>query len=336
MTPRALLLLESRATGGVTTIGGGLTRELRSLGWDVCELVYRGTSPPALWAAARSSQVVLASHNFAPAYLGWLLSLATRKPLVVWVHGPVLDVLAVARASRLKRFCLAWLYRRLPLCVFVSQESKDSFERFTRKSPRTQTRLVVPNAIPQADERPSRCADQGQTVDLGYVGRLSAEKRPLLLIDALRLLPERFRLTLVGDGPLRHQVVDAGADLMREGRLILAGEQRIDASVYRRWHLTLLASEYEGCPLTLLESLSAGVPCVALPIPAVREVLRDDASCLLADGMSAEALARSIQHVAQLAPDDLDMAMSRVLERHRMIDFALRWDSILREATAPC
>ena len=336
MTPQALLLLESRATGGVTTIGLSLTHELRGLGWEVRDIVFWGTPLRALWAAARNCQVLLASHNFAPAYIGWLLSVVARKPLVVWFHGPVLEVLALARTSFLKRLWLAWLYRRLPTCVFVSEESKDSFERFLGQAPASQVRLVVPNAVPQPDVPEMPRGKTGQTVELACIGRLSPQKQPLLLLDAMRLLPDHFRLTLVGDGPLRDQVVEVGADLLAAGRLTLAGEQCVDASLYCRWHLTVLASEYEGCPMTLLESLSAGIPCVALPIPSVQEVLGEDARCLLADGMSTQALARAIQRVAQLPPGALDAAIARVLARHRVDDFARRWESILQGATSSC
>lgn len=249
MTPHVLLLLESHATGGVTTIASSLAQGLRQRGWPVTETVVRGSRWIALWAAARRCDVILASHNFAPAYVAWLLGVLGRKPTIVWVHGPVSEVLDHADASWLKRRWLAWLYRRLHHCVFVSHASRDSFKRFlggsTAKS-ESGASVVIGNAVVLGPTAPARPLASGTAVELAYVGRLSPEKQPQVLLDMLRRLPARFRLALVGDGPSRPEVEQAGADLLAAGRLRLLGFQPAGSSLYSPWDLTVLASRYEG------------------------------------------------------------------------------------------
>lgn len=340
MTPRVLLLQEDQATGGVATIANTLCQALQRQGWPITALALNLCGWRQRLAAARHCDVILASHNFRPAYVAWALGLLLRKPVVVWVHGPLQEVLAQAQASTLKRGWLRWLYRRVPRFVFVSRASRDSFERFMNRPMAAHRRgVVIPNAVtlpaPAADTPPP---DSVAAADpqLAYIGRLSPEKQPALLLDMLRLLPARFRLTLVGDGPLRDTLQQTGADLLACGRLTLAGPQPHGPGLYAPWHLTLLPSRYEGCPMTLLESFATGVPCVGLPMPALQEILGDDAAYLLARDHSAQALANAVQAVCALPRHQLQADMARVLARHQEKDFVQRWQAVLQEAARPC
>ncbi|UUZ69968.1 glycosyltransferase family 4 protein [Polaromonas sp. P2-4] len=340
MTPCILLLQEDQTTGGVTTIAGTLCKALQQQGWSVTALALNLSGWPQRLTAAWHCDVILASHNFRPAYVAWALGRLLRKPVVVWVHGPLQEVLAQAQTSSLKRGWLRWLYRRLPQFVFVSWASRDSFERFMQRPLGSHQRsVVIPNAVtlpgPAVGTPPPDSAAPANP-QLAYIGRLSLEKQPALLLDMLRLLPPRFRLTLVGDGPLRDKLQQTGTDLLACDRLTLAGPQPHGPALYTPWHLTLLASRYEGCPMTLLESLAVGIPCVGLPIPALQEVVGNDVAYLLARDHSAQAIADAVQTVLALPRRQVQADMARVLLRHQVKDFVERWQAVLKEAARPC
>jgi glycosyltransferase involved in cell wall biosynthesis len=335
-----LLLQEDQAAGGVATMTSTLCAALQQQGWPVRLLALDQTGWLALLAAARQSNVILASNNFRPAYAAWVLGLLLRKPVVVWVHGPLHEVLDQASASGVKRAWLHWLYRRLPQFVFVSRASCDSFKRFMGHKLKPGQRLtVVFNAVtmqPNRQDTHLKTASAEVKIQLAYIGRLSQEKHPCLLLDMLRLLPSQYQLTLVGDGPLRDVLRQQGADLLASGRLSLLGQQAHGPGLYAPWALTLLASRYEGCPMTLLESLAMGVPCVGLPIPAIKEVVGNTAPCLLANDNTAQALADAVQSVQQLPREQLQADMARVLERYRVQDFVRRWQNELQLAARAC
>lgn len=338
MTPRVLLLQEDQTTGGVTTIAQTLCDGLQRRSWPITALALNRFGWLRRFAATQRCDVILASHNFRPAYVAWVLGLLMRKPVVVWVHGPLHEVLAQARASTLKRAWLRWLYRRLPRFVFVSQVSRDSFERFMGSSLAPHRRsVVIPNAVTLTGREPvAHSSDCAANPQLAYIGRLSPEKRPDLLLETLRLLPPRYHLTLVGDGPLRDTLQQSGADLLACGRLTLAGAQPHGPGLYAPWRLTLLASRYEGCPMTLLESFASGVPCVTLPIPAAQELMGEDAPYLLARDDSPKALADAVQAACTVPRHQLRADMARVLARHEEKDFVRRWQHVLEEAARPC
>ncbi len=338
--PRVLLLLEDQSAGGVSTITSTLAGALRQHVWLVDEVALNAATWQQRLAAAKHCDVILASHNFQPAYIAWALGLLLRKPVVVWVHGPLQEVVKQAGTTALKQSWLRWLYRRLPCFVFVSSASRDSFESFMGKTStgRGHSR-VIPNAVPLTElPAPQACTVghlTGET-QLAYIGRLSPEKQPALLLDMLRLLPERFRLTLLGDGTMRDTLQKRGADLLASGRLRLAGAQPHGPGLYTPWRLTVLASRYEGCPMTLLESFAAGVPCVGLPIAALREVLQHEAPYLLARDHTAQALADVVQLVCALPQQQVQADMARVLTHHRVREFAQSWQGVLREAARRC
>ena len=116
---------------------------------------------------------------------------------------------------------------------------------------------------------------------------------------------------------------------MAQGRLHLHGQQTVSAQTYRAWQATVLCSRYEGYPMTALESLACGVPCVSTPIPAMQEMLGKQAPLWLAHDDSPAALAQAVQRcLAQPAPDR-QAAIHHLQAQHRLDAFVQAWDQLL-------
>ena len=89
-------------------------------------------------------------------------------------------------------------------------------------------------------------------------------------------------------------------------------------------HCVLLASDYEGCPLSVLEAMAAGVPVVATAVGGIPEIVADGETGLLTPRGDAQALARALETV--LADRDLATRLGaegrararRELDRERM------------------
>ena len=335
---RTLLLQEDATPGGVFTITQQLSHALQHAGHEVQSCALRTCTQRQLYHAARSADLLIATHNFRPAYAAWLLGLCTRRPVLVWFHGPLQEVLAAAHAHPAKRRWLRWLYARLPHLVFVSQAAHDSYLRFMAGTPlEGQTRCVIVNAHPawlNSPQAPQAVASE-RAGRMGFVGRLAAEKNPQRLLETLACLPAPFQLDMVGDGPLRTTLAAQGQALHAEGRLQLWPFQPVDAALYQRWQITLLASHYEGCPMAVLESLAAGVPCAATPIPALQEMLAPAMPYALASDDSAAALAAAVRRVCALPPERLAQDIARVLARYRPADFAHAWSTLVQRTARP-
>lgn len=127
---------------------------------------------------------------------------------------------------------------------------------------------------------------------IGSVGRLSPQKDPLLLLDAvlplLRADPE-LRLLLVGDGPLRPAVERA---VSGSAQVVLTGLRRDVPRLLNAMDVFVLASRWEGLPRTLLQAMATNVPVVATDADGVRDVVVDGVTGRLvrrgnADGLRA-------------------------------------------------
>jgi glycosyltransferase involved in cell wall biosynthesis len=335
MISRRILLVVEPHWGGVHTMTQTLNDALNANGWQVTTLPWQQTQWSALVSAAKQNDVILATHNFGPTYCGVALKAITGKPLVSWVHGPLMDVLHEAGTSALKKLWLRLLYKQVNHFVCVSRTTQDSLLSFITLG-KQQRCAVVPNGIAPMPEGQAIHVHAGHGGEgmppllLGYVGRLSAEKRPHLLLDTLRYLPEEAQLGIVGEGPMHRKMIHDGMDLMYQGRVHFLGKHPSGASLYKPWQMTLLTSRYEGCPMTALESLVCAVPCVSLPIPAMRELYDLDAPYLLARGDAPVSLAEAVMTVLSLPQQQVRDDMARIVARHHMDGFVGNWQEVLR------
>jgi len=165
-------------------------------------------------------------------------------------------------------------------------------------------------------------------VDLLTVGRIEAEKNPLLVVEVLAALerahPGRYRLRWAGTGPLDGAVLARAAALGVSERLELLGfvpfgPRLVD--LYRRAHVFVHVSTTEGVPAVLLEALASGTPVVATDVGGVREAVGGGRAALLVPPSDAAALVAAIRSIedaeelrTSLVSRGLELARGRTLE----------------------
>lgn len=334
MTKHALFVHDNRSLGGVGQVSQQMAQGLQGLGWrvDHLNLANPGSTWEHLSRVDRMRGVIIATQNFSTSYVSCALAAIARRPWVMCVHGPVTRVLEAARPNAFKRALLRFAYRRAPVIACSSQASLDSLRSFCELDSRRQRVRVIRNtAAPSFFEAPAM-TDRPAARRLGFVGRLSSEKQPQLLIEALRQLPPEWRLEVVGTGPLAPALVEQGRAEIASGRLQFAGQQKIDAAIYRQWDATLLSSAYEGYPLVLLESLASGVPVVSTPIPPAVEMLGRHAPYMVARDATPQALAEAVQGLAARDQSQVARDVAAINAEHDPRTFVAAWDELLTEA----
>jgi glycosyltransferase involved in cell wall biosynthesis len=130
--------------------------------------------------------------------------------------------------------------------------------------PLAESRAVVRSSLGLPPDR--RC--------IGFVGRLSHEKRVELLLGAMEHLTDAT-LVIVGDGPLRSEFearAAGRANLFFVGRV---SEPERLARFYNAFDVTALPSSSEGLPVVLVESLASGTPVLASDLAGTRRILGD-------------------------------------------------------------
>jgi glycosyltransferase involved in cell wall biosynthesis len=106
------------------------------------------------------------------------------------------------------------------------------------------------------------------------VGRLTEQKDPLMMLDAVGGLADRqWRLVMIGEGPLQQACIDRAAALGIADRVQFAGFIADPQPYFEQARLFLLSSRYEELPAVLFEAAAAGVPIVATAASASIEQL---------------------------------------------------------------
>lgn len=238
-------------------------------------------------------------------------------PDVVHTHGYRADIQAPRAARRLGVPLVSTLHGftgggpKLRLYEWLQLRSLRRHDRLVAVSGPVAARLrgaglapgritVVQNAwAPQSAIAPRETAraelglDPGARV-VGWVGRLSAEKGPDVLVEAARHLGRRdVTLCFIGDGPLRATLLEASQVPDVRARVVFAGARDDAERLYGAFDVFALSSRTEGTPMVLFEAMQAGVPIVATRVGGVPDVL-DDASAWLVDPDAPEALAAAL------------------------------------------
>jgi glycosyltransferase involved in cell wall biosynthesis len=188
----------------------------------------------------------------------------------------------------------------------------------------------------EAKVEPAPLFDLGARVVL-YVGRLSEEKRPDLLVRAFPGVLERVagaRLALAGTGPLESSLRALVAEKGLAGKVELLGARGDVPALHRRASVYVLPSASEGSPNALLEALAAGTPAVATDIAAVREIARPEREALLVPADDPSALSRAIVRVLEdqeLATKLAAAGPARVREEWDLERVADRYMEVFRE-----
>lgn len=107
--------------------------------------------------------------------------------------------------------------------------------------------------------------DDGDFV-VGHVGRLSKQKNQQFLIRAFSLLhasAEKYKLMLVGSGPLEDDLRTLVSQLNIERSVIFVGAKQDVTAFYSAFDLFWLPSLYEGLPTVGLEAQANGLSIIA-------------------------------------------------------------------------
>jgi glycosyltransferase involved in cell wall biosynthesis len=198
-------------------------------------------------------------------------------------------------------------YRRADHVIAVSASIGRRLAAVDRVPSRRVT--TIRNAIPLS-ETVSREPDPFQRrfapgdLIIGLVARLVPEKGVacflLAAAEVLRELP-RVRFVVIGDGPLREQLVASAAALGISARVRFLGARVDGPQLIAELDLLAVPSLNEGTPLVTLEALSAGVPVVASSVGGIPEQVRGFERVALVPPSDVGALARALIDMARIA-----------------------------------
>jgi glycosyltransferase involved in cell wall biosynthesis len=216
---------------------------------------------------------LLAVHSAKAGILGRLAGRSLRIPVILTAHGwtftPGIPTIQAALYRQIERSVGHLASKIIAVSEFDRQLALDAGIVADDRV------VTIYNGV--SDVPPRLRADPGRTpVRLVMVARFEPQKDHATLLGALAELADfPWELDLVGDGPLMSPMMSLAASLGLGDRVRFLGQRMDVDQILAQAQVSVLATNWEGFPLTILEAMRAGLPVVASSVGGISESVRD-------------------------------------------------------------
>lgn len=191
------------------------------------------------------------------------------------------------------------LYARYNKIIAISKKTMESLVKWI---PNLEKKIsVIENGV---DLKKIKMAKPLKRIKLGYkesdkliimVGRFSKNKDQKTIIKAIELLPEEFKLLLVGEGELIEEDKKMVKTLRINARVDFLGFRNNIPELFKMCDLSIISSHWEGFGLVAVEGMVAGLPVIASDVDGLNDVVRG-AGILFEQG-NEKKLAKEIEKI---------------------------------------
>lgn len=259
----------------------------------------------------------------------WLARLF-RVPVVLHVHGAEFDIFHDRFPRPLQ------LYIRASLHAATSVVALGNTWRKTLLTIAPAAHVtVIPNAV-AVPSTPPRRGDDGQAVNVLFLGRVGERKGTFDLLDAwaqLRPAAAEATLTIAGDGETE-RARESAAALALDDTVTVTGWVGADAveTLLDDADLLVLPSYHEGLPMAVLEAMAHRLPVVATEVGSIGDVVDEHTGILVPVG-DPPALAQAVKELIEDKERRERLGENgyqRVLDNHVISDVVARIDALYR------
>lgn len=225
-----------------------------------------------------------------------------RCPTIVSAWGD--DVLILPKKSRIIHHYTKKVLESVDLIYAVSKNIRDHIEQDFGIPPKKIRFLPFGIDTDLFAPQPGALRADMQTVEIfSNRGFFPVYDNDTLVRGFARALAQepRLRLTLKGDGPLEDQV-KALVALLGLSEVITFRQKTAYADVpddYRRAHIFITTSVSDGTPVSILEAMASGLPCIATTVGGIPEWIESGKTGLLVPPKSPEAVAEALLSLAR-------------------------------------
>lgn len=178
--------------------------------------------------------------------------------------------------------------RNNPNVVFLSISQKN--EDIVRPYVKSNAFYRVDNPVQLAEHQIEDCSKSNRFL---YVGRLSEEKGIELFCQAITELKVDYDIegVVVGDGVLHDTLKEEYPAIQFVG---WKSPEEVQGYIQSARTLVLPSKWYEGAPLTIIEAMSAGLPCIVSDCTSATEVIKDGENGYVFKANDVESLKQSM------------------------------------------
>jgi glycosyltransferase involved in cell wall biosynthesis len=210
---------------------------------------------------------------------------------------------------RLPGLVVGWLWSR-SLDVTVSVNVSDYPSRLERDFGFDRQRICVIHNGVEFREQPISAARQLEVrrshgiadteLLIGYFGRLAEDKGVHLLLEAMRDLPARYRLIIVGLGPTERSLRDLTRRYALDERVLFLGFVNQPDDLMGTCDIAAVPSTgREAFGRVIVEAMNQGTPVIGSRIGGIPELLTDGVEGRLVEPNSVEELKDAIRQLGE-------------------------------------
>lgn len=259
-----------------------------------------------------------------------LVSKLNLENKIAWIHT---DFLEDKRLLNIDYKYFSTLYDQFNNCVFVSQSLRD---KYVCKLKLSKT-IHIPNPLIRTrfkeEKIKFRPTDKG-IYRLLAIGRLSQEKGFDRLIESMSKISleslNRLHLTIVGDGPEKHNLKLLAKQRKIENYISFTGFQSNPFKGINNHTILLVPSRFEGFGLVLLEALYYHIPIVSTQTVGTSEILQNGKFGFLIKNTddAFDSILGQISEIAFLL-QDYSLLSDSALSRYDMYSIKKQIENIL-------
>lgn len=128
------------------------------------------------------------------------------------------------------------------------------------------------------------------------VGELNDNKNHILMMEALKRLPETVHYLICGIGSLKERYEKFVEENELQGRVHLLGYRQDIINILKSCDIFIFLSKREGLPVALMEALASGLPCIASNIRGNSDLITNNQNGYLVD-LTIEDCVKAIKAV---------------------------------------
>lgn len=227
---------------------------------------------------------VIHAHNSICQLYSALVSLGSHKNFITTEHS-------TSNRRRSMTFYYGiekWMYSRFKKIICISSKAEETLRDYIKlfDSPRI---ITINNGIDIKhfqDAMPNfeivKSLPVGAQI-ITMVGSLRDAKDQDTIIKALSLLPDKFHLLIVGEGPRMNILKELTSKLNVDDRVHFLGVRSDIPEILKASNYAVMSSHWEGLSLSSVEGMSVGIPLIASDVDGLREVV-DGAGILFSHG----------------------------------------------------
>ncbi len=175
------------------------------------------------------------------------------------------------------------IYGRYDKIISISPETENALKNWLGIIDGSSKFITIYNGVNINAFKESIKADRNEyfrnladdDVILCMVGRLTYKKNHAFMLEVLKMLPNKYKLCICGDGELLTELTNKVHAAGLQDRVCFTGFVQNVGEIIKMCDLMVIPSKWEGFGLISIEAFACGVPVICSDVPGLSEVVGD-------------------------------------------------------------